>query len=163
MPIYPLISGKSSKGNAPEHTMRSMGAIASGRKQPRRHVAHPIVAAENDRKHANPLFDLIHVEPIDDAVDGQMAQARQQIVTALDAKRRYCQPIGVPPDFANAVLAMVQRLLCAFPEAEVAFEKIVEDQREISLGFRREFNSEPHGCGASLRSCAQWICPSGRR
>lgn len=87
--------------------MRSMGAIASGRKKPRRHVAHRIVAAENERKPANPLFDLFHVEPIDVAVDGQIAQARQQIVTALDAKRRCSQPIGVPPDFANAVLAII--------------------------------------------------------
>ena len=65
--------------------MRSVGAIASGREEPRQLVAGRILAAKEDGEDANPLFGLIHVETIDDPVDRELAQARQQIVMALAA------------------------------------------------------------------------------
>ena len=46
-----------------------------------------ILAAEKDGEDTDPLLGLVHIEPIDGPVDRQMAQARQQIVMALAAKR----------------------------------------------------------------------------
>lgn len=47
-----------------------------------------IWATENDRKHTNPLFGIVHFEPKDGPVDRQMAHAQRQIVTALASKHR---------------------------------------------------------------------------
>ena len=41
------------------------GAVASGRKKPRQHVADVILAAEKDRQDADPLFRFVHFEPVD--------------------------------------------------------------------------------------------------
>ncbi len=68
--------------------MWSVATTASGRKQQRQHAAEVILAAEEDGEEENPLFGLVHLEPIDYPVDGQMTQAWQQVVMALAAKRR---------------------------------------------------------------------------
>ena len=59
------------------------------------------------------------------------------------------QPVSFLTDVADAVLAMIQRRFDAFAKAAVTLEQVVEDQSEITLGFRRKLKSEPHVRGAS--------------
>ena len=125
------------------------GARVSGRKKPRQHMADMILAAEKDRQDADPLFRFVQFEPVDSSIDRQMSQTRQQIIMTLTPIWRRTQPVGLLPDLADAVLAMIQCRFNAFAEASVAFEQVVEDQGKITLGFRRELNSEPHVRGAS--------------
>jgi|GEM_PF-2828676 len=112
-------------------------------------MADVILTAEKDRQDADPLFRFVHIEPEDGPVDRQMLQTRQQIIETLTTIWRRTQPVGFLPDTADAVLAMVQRSLHAFAEATVALKQVVEDQGKITLGFRRNLNSEPHVRGAS--------------
>ena len=53
----------------------------------RQHVADMILAAKKDSKHANPLFGLVHLKPIDGPVDRHISRIRQQIVVRFPAKR----------------------------------------------------------------------------
>ena len=99
-------------------------------------MAKVILATEGDRKHADPLFGLVHVEPIDGPVGGQMAKSRQPIVKTLAARMRLAEPVGFPPNIVNAGFAVIQSSFHTFAEAEVAFDQVVGDQREITLGFR---------------------------
>jgi hypothetical protein len=108
-----------------------------------------ILAAEKDRQYANPLFRFVHVEPVDRPIDCQMSQTRQQIIMTLTLVWRRTQPVGLLPDLADTVLAMIQRSHHAFAEAAVTLKQVVEDQGKITLGFRRKLNSEPHVLGAS--------------
>ena len=116
---------------------------------PCQHLANFIVVAYRESEDTHPLFGLVCIKPIDGPVDGQVAKARQQIVMALAPKRRRRQPAGFLPDCPDAGFAVIQRGFNAFPEAELAFEQMVEDQGEIMLGFRRKLNFEPHERGAS--------------
>ena len=102
------------------------GVRVSGRKLARQHVADMILAAKKDSKQANPLFRLVHFEPVDGPVDRQMSQTRQQIVVTLTADRRRTQPVGDLADIADAVLAMIQRRFNAGPEAAVTLKQVVE-------------------------------------
>jgi hypothetical protein len=112
-------------------------------------VADVILTTEKDRERANPLFCLIHFKPMDGRVDRQMSQAWPQTVVTLASKLCRTQPVGFLPNAADAVLAIVQCGFNIFAKAAVAPEQVVEDQGEITLGFRRELNSEPHVRGAS--------------
>ena len=112
-------------------------------------MADMILAAEKDREDANPLFRFVHFEPVDGPIDRQMSQTWQQIIVTNTAKRCCTQPVGLLPDFVDAVLAMIQCRFNTFAEAAVAFKQVVEDQGKITLGFRRKLNSEPHVRGVS--------------
>jgi len=68
----------------------------------------------------------------------------------LPAMGRRTQSIGARADLADAVLAIIRRSLHAFAEAAVTLKQVVEDQADITLGFRRKLNSEPHVRGVSL-------------
>ena len=107
-------------------------------------MADMILATEKDRKDSDPLFRFVHFEPVDRPVDRQMSQTQQQIFVTRTTIRRRTEPFGLLPDIADAVLAMIQRRLHAFAEAAVTLKQVVEDQGEITLGFRRKLNSEPH-------------------
>ena len=107
------------------------------------------LAAEKDRQDANPLFRFVYVEPIDRPIDRQMSQTWQQIIVTLTPKWRRTPPVGLLPDLADAVVAMIQRSLNTFAKAAVALKQVVKDQGKITLGIRRKLNSEPHGRGAS--------------
>lgn len=126
-------------------------------------MADAILAAEKDRKDSDTLFRYIHFEPVDGPIDRKMWQTRQQIVVTFTAIRPRAQPVGFLPYIADAVLAVIQRRFNACPEASGAFEKVVEDQGEITLGFGRKLNFEPHVRGVFQRPSGQWSCPSGHR
>ncbi len=68
---------------------------------------------------------------------------------ALAAKRCCSLSVGYQPDCPDAALAMIERRFNVFAEAAVILKQVVEDQGEITPGFCRKLNSEPHGRGAS--------------
>lgn len=106
---------------------------------------------KKEGEHTTLLFDPVQVKPIDGPVGGQMSQAWQQNVMALAPKMCLGELVGFLPDIADSGFAVIHRRFHTFAKAEVAFEQVIEDQIEITLGFRREFNSELHGPGAYLR------------
>lgn len=73
---------------------------------------------------------------------------RKQIVVTLITLRHHTESVGFLARISDAVLATNQRWLNACPEAAVTLKQVVEDQGEITLGFRRKLNSEPHARGA---------------
>jgi len=104
-------------------------------------VANVILAAETCSKDADRLLLIIHVKPVDGPVDRQMSQTRQHIFVTLTTIWRRTEPLGLLPDIPDAVLAMIQCRLKAYPEAAATLKQVVEDQGEITLGFRRKLTS----------------------
>ena len=99
-----------------------------------------ILAAVEDRQDTDPLFPIIYVKPVDGPVDRQMSQTRQQIIVTITTMWRRTEPFGLLPDIPDAVLAMIQCRLKAYPEAAATLKQVVEDQGEITLGFHHKLN-----------------------
>ncbi len=133
------------------------------RKESGQHLADVTMAIEKDGERTNLPFGPVHIKPTPCLVDGQMSQARQQIVMALSPEMRLAEPITLLQDIMDSGFALIYCQFHTVAEAELAFEQVIEDQPEATHGFRQEFNSEPPVRGASLRSCARWISPSERR
>ena len=101
--------------------------------QANQHMADMILTAEKDCQDTDLSRGVVNVEPIDGAVNGEIADAGQNIVAcrATDGKNR--QPVGRPSDIHDPLRGARQRGFRAFAEAAIAFAKMLEDQLEIAL------------------------------
>jgi hypothetical protein len=108
-------------------------------------MADMILAAEENCEDANLPCGFVDVEPIDSAVDDEIAQPREHVVARRRAMRKRRQSIGGFSDVADSLRGVAERVFPAFAEPGIAFEQMSEDQFEIALALGRNLVSSRMG------------------
>ena len=107
-----------------------------------------ILSTEKHGQDTYAFLFFINVKPVDRTIDRQMPQARQNIVVTFASVRSSQNAISGRTNFQNACFGMFDRTLHIFAKADVAFEKMVENQPEIAYGLCRKLKTKCHGHGA---------------
>ena len=86
-----------------------------------------ILTAEKDREDFDLLRRLIDVEPVDGAVNGEISDAGQNIVTKRATNRKQGKPVRSLADAEDALRAMIEGFLDALAKAQIALEQMVKN------------------------------------
>jgi hypothetical protein len=90
-----------------------------------------VLTTKEDRKYANYLRCLIDIEPVDGAVNGQISNARQDIIAGRATNGKCRKLIRRLSDAHDPVRSVIKGFLGAFAETDIAFEQVVKNQFEV--------------------------------